>query len=90
MVRIWECLYVSMIGDRYGWMSPFYGALDDIFYLGNAIHVTHLGMTMQLDPLLRTVIDSAASKIWNFLNPHNRANGKFSVEAVNGGDPFQL
>ena len=51
MTRIGKSLDNSVIGDRYGFVSPLERTLYDILALGYSVHITHLGMAMELDSL---------------------------------------
>ena len=61
---------------------------DNLFCIGNPIHITHLGMTVKFHSFFRTGIHSRRSKWCNFLDSGNRRNRKLAVETVNVGDTF--
>ena len=85
VVGVREGLYTAVVRHRDGGHSPFLGPLDDILHLGNAVHVAHLGMAVQLHPLLQTSVHALACEIVALLDAHNGAKGQLSVELVDGG-----
>ena len=54
MVRVRECLRHAVVCDGDGRMSPVVGTFYDILHLGDAVHVAHLCMAVQLHALERT------------------------------------
>ena len=46
MIGIRKCLHDTMVRDGDRLMTPGFCTFDDIFYIGNTVHVTHFCMTM--------------------------------------------
>ena len=69
MVCLRECLYNTMVCDRDRLVSPFIRTLNEILCCGNTIHITHLGMAVKLDSLLRTGVHPHAPEICYLLDP---------------------
>ena len=90
MVCIRERLYIPMISDSDCFMSPFHGTFYDIFYLGNTIHIAHLGMAVKLDSLLRTGVHPHAPEIRYLFDSDNRTYRKFTIEFIDCRNTFNL
>ena len=58
-----------MVCDRDRLVSPFIRTLNEILCCGNTIHITHLGMAVKLDSLLRTGVHPHAPEICYLLDP---------------------
>ena len=71
-------------------VPPFICPFHQCLGLGNAVHITHLGMTMQLHPFLRRSIHPCAAEVSDLLDPAYRTNGQLTVKTVDGGNAFQL
>ena len=56
MPGIREGLAHAVVGDGDGGMAPGNGLLDDAGGVGEGVHIAHLGVKMQLHPLLRIVV----------------------------------
>ena len=56
MPGIREGLAHAVVGDGDGGMAPGNGLLDDAGGVGEGVHIAHLGVEMQLHPLLRIVV----------------------------------
>ena len=56
MPGIREGLAHAVVGDGDGRMAPGHGLLDDAGGVGEGVHIAHLGMEVQLHPLLRIVV----------------------------------
>ena len=90
MVGVRECLDTAMVRNGHGRHAPLPGPSYDALYLGHAVHVAHLGMAVQLHPLLQAGIHALAGKIIRLFNPHDRAKGQLAVKLINGGNAFYL
>ena len=88
VVCLRERLNNPVVGNCNRFVSPFVRLFDNLFCIGNPIHITHLGMTVKFHSFFRTGIHSRRSKWCNFLDSGNRRNRKLAVETVNVGDTF--
>ena len=90
MVCIRKCLHISVICNGNGFVSPFHGSFDDVFDIGNTIHITHFCMTMQFHSFHRAGIHTGGYKRWNLFNANDRTDSQFTVKTVNGCYTFDL
>ena len=90
VVRVRECLDAAMVCDSHCGHAPFLCPLDDALHIGDPVHITHLGVAVELHPLFQAVVHSAAGKVLPFLDAHNGAKGQLPVEFVNGGHTLNL
>ena len=79
-----------MVCNGNGLMAPLVSSFDDCFCIGHSVHIAHLGMTVELYSFLRAVICPAVLKTGDFLDPHYRTNGQFTVVPVNSSDSLQF
>ena len=71
-------------------MSPFHGPLYNILDIRNSVHITHLGVTVKLHPLLGTVVHTHRPEIGRLLNSDDRTDGQITVKFINGGNALDL
>ena len=79
-----------MIRDGNRLMSPVMGSSHQILHLGNAVHITHLCMTVKLHSLLRRRIISGFRKITNLFNSRDRTNRQLPVKFIKGSHSFDF
>ena len=82
MVGIGEALHHAMVCDRDGPVPPFIGPLYNILRLGDSVHITHLGMTMKLNTLVRSRIHSGCRKVRNLPDAEDGTNRQVMVKFV--------
>ena len=90
MVRLRERLYNPMVCDGNCLMPPLIGSFYQCFCICDTIHITHLGMAVQLHSLLRTGICSCCCKICYFLDSCNISDGQLTVKSVNSRNALQF
>ncbi len=89
MVGIRKGLDTAVIRYRHRVHSPLFGPLNEVLYLGNAVHIAHLGMAVQFHTLDRSIVHAFRRKILAFFNTHNRTDGQLPVETVDVRHAFQ-
>ena len=67
MIRNRERLGHAVVCDGDGRMAPVMSALDDVFHLGNTVHIAHFRMAVQLYSFQRAQILSGNCKIPDLL-----------------------
>ena len=75
-----------MVCDGKRPVSPLFCTLDNILHIGHAVHIAHLGMTVQLHALSRAVVHPRRREIRNFHDADDRPNRELSVEGIIDGD----
>ena len=85
-----KCLDTAVIRHCQRRHSPFLGAFDDIRHIRNTIHIAHLRMAVELNPLYQAVIIALARKILTFLDAYYRSDGQLTVKLIDGGHPPQF
>ena len=78
-----------MIGDGDRLVAPAGGLQDDIARLGNAVHIAHLRMKMQLHALLYGIIHPLFFFAAGFPDADNIADRQFLVEIIERRQPLQ-
>ena len=63
MIGVREGLHHAVVRDGDGRMAPLIGPLHDVLHLGNAVHIAHFCMAVQLHPLAEAVILTAVGEI---------------------------
>ena len=84
MACLREGLHTAMIRDSQSLHAPFLSLLDDARHIRNAIHIAHLGMTVELHALYRAVIHTLAGEILRLFDAAHRTDSQFTVKPVNG------
>ena len=82
MVGVRESLYISVIRDRDSRHTPGIGSFDQVLALGHAVHIAHLRMAVQFDPLDLGVV---LSLLLDRGDQHNALQGRdadFLVERI--------
>ncbi len=74
MIGYRESLNHAVICDGYGRMSPVAGTLDYRLYVYDTVHLTHLGVHMEFDPLLRICIHTRHTEILYMLHSEHSAD----------------
>ena len=90
MICIRERLYISVVCDGDGLVSPFHGTFDDVFDIGNTIHITHFCMAVQFHTFHRTGVHTGRYKGRDFFNTNDRTDGQLTVKPVNRCYTFDL
>ena len=90
MVGIRKRLHHTVIGDGNGRMPPLISPLHNILGLRHPVHITHLGMTVQLHTLAHTPVHTGSGKVRYFLRPRQGTNGQLMIKLINGRHPFEL
>ena len=90
MVRVRERLNTAVIRYRQCRHSPLLRPLYQVLYLGNAIHIAHLRMAVELHSLHRGIIHTLGGKVLALLNAHDGTDSQLAVELINGGDSLDL
>ena len=90
MVGIGKRLNNAVVCDGNTRHSPFIGLLYNVFYLGNSVHITHLGMAVELHSLHISVVNSLDCKVRDLLDADNGLNREFMVKSVNCSNSFDL
>ena len=90
MICIREGLNYAVIGDGKGLMTPFFSCFNNVFDIRNTIHITHLGMAVQLDTLGSFGVYALFFEGWNGCNTGNAGNNHFLVVSVLFGLTFEL
>ena len=88
MVCVGEGLDAAMVCDGKGGHPPFFCPLHDVLHLGNAVHIAHLGMTVEFHPLHRSIVLPSGGEIFAPFDSCNGPDSQLTVKAVNGGNPF--
>ena len=79
-----EGLHTAVVSDCQGLHPPLLGLFDDARHIRNTIHIAHLGMTVELHALHRTVIHTFAGEILCLFDAAHRTDGQFAVKPVDG------
>ena len=90
MICIRKALNHTVICESYRLMPPLICSLYDVPGLGNAVHITHLCMTVQFHSPFRRRIRTGSGKIGYGLDPRQRTNSQFMVEFIQCSYPFDL
>ena len=90
MIGIGQRLYHSMVGNSDPGHPPGIRPLNDVLDLRDPVHVAHLGMAVQLHPLIRRRIHSLYGEIRDLQDAGNGGDRHFLVKGVKTGNPFQL
>ena len=75
MVSIRKCLHISMVSDGDRLVSPFHRTFNDVFDIGDSVHIAHFSMAVQLDSLFRACIHSCGRKISCLFDADNGTDG---------------
>ena len=90
VVRVRERLDTAMIRYRQCRHPPLFRPFHEVLYLGNAIHIAHLRMAVELHSLHRGIIHTLGGKVLALLNAHDGTDSQLAVELINGGDSLDL
>ena len=82
MVCIREGLHAAVVCNSNRLMPPLLGPFDNIFYVSNTVHITHLCMTVKLYSFYCTVVHTGCCKIRNLLHTIYRCYGQFTVKGI--------
>ena len=82
VVRIRESLHNTVICDGDRLMSPGFCPVYDVFYIGNAIHITHFCVTVQFHTFLRPGVHPLFAEILDFFDTKHRTDTELSVKPV--------
>ena len=82
VVRIRECLHNTVIRDGNRLMSPGFCPVYDVFYIGNAVHVTHFCVTVKFHSFFRPGIQPRFAEILDLFDAKHRTDAKLSVKPV--------
>ena len=77
MIGYRESLNHAVIGDGYSWMSPVAGTLDYRLYVYDTVHLTHLGVHMEFDSLLRICVHTRHTEVLYMLHSEYSADHDF-------------
>ena len=79
-----------MIRDSKSRHSPCFGTFQKNRCIGNAVHVAHLRMAVQLHTLLVGIIHTGSGKVCNFLNTHHGTDSQLVIETVQSRHTLEL
>ena len=85
MIGIRESLHTAVICHGKGRHTPLFRPLYDILDLGNAIHVAHFRMTVELHPLDGCMILPLCREVLTFLDTDNRPHRQLTIKFVDDG-----
>ena len=84
MIGVREPLHHAVVRDGDGPMAPLVGALYDVLGLGYAVEIAHLGMAVELHPLMGGGVIADRGEIRYLLDAGERSDGQLMVEFVQG------
>ena len=90
MVGVRKRLYIAVIGDGDGRHAPGVGPFYQVLAFRYAVHIAHLGVQVQLDPLLFGRILPLLHKRRDGHDAGHRSDGQFMLEGVLLGHAFDL
>ena len=83
-------LHHAVIRHSDGRMAPGFGPLDDILHIGDAVHIAHLRMAVELHPLDLASVHAGRTEIRRLLDAHHSSYVQLIVKAVLGREPADL
>ena len=90
MVCLRKRLDHAVVRDGNGGMSPLVGALYQLRCVGDAVHIAHLRMAVQLHTFLRAGIPAAFAEITALFDPEHGHDRQLPVKGIHRRASFQL